>query len=111
MAAAVEVHADCHSSQLRKEAKIHTKTLQNFLQDRKKKIAFSTDSWFQLQVWIHPALNQLSGIKMCQIFYWFTWIPWFHFNMTDYLNIVADHLHPFDFCHHKSSQIGFLNMG
>ncbi len=83
-----------------------------------------------MKAWIHPALSQRSR-QVVVVYSWHTLGPLVliehRLNATDYLSIVADHVHPFmtavypssdatssRIMHHvtklKSSQTGLLNM-
>ncbi len=127
-----------------------TQAQQNWTIEDCKKVAWSDESWFMLRhsdgairIWRkeHESMDPSCLVSMVQaggggVMVWgiFSWhslgplVPIEHrLNVTGYLSIVADHVHPFmttvypssdaTFCrivHHvtklKSSQTGFLNM-
>ncbi len=94
------------------------KVHQNWTIEDWKTVAWSDESRFLLQhsdvgsefgiknmkAWIHPALSQRfrmdgNGVMMWGIFSWHTFSPLVpiehRLNVTAYLSIVADHVHPF----------------
>ncbi len=138
------------SAKNRKRRIQFTQAQQNWTIDDWKNVAWSDESWFLLQhsddrvrIWRKllesmdlsclVSMDQAGGggVMVWGIFSWHTLgplVPIEHrLNTTDYLSIVADHVHPFmttvhpssdatssRIMHHatklKSSQTGFLNM-